>query len=50
MVRFFQAVAGKKNFLFQFEDGQKKDMSAYMLVFLSSKEEVEMDDPLSHSP
>ena len=28
-----QDVAGKKKFLFQFEDGQKKDLSASSLVF-----------------
>ena len=44
-----QDVAGKKKFLFQFEDGQKKEISSSSLVFLSSKEEVDMDDPLSHS-
>ena len=40
----------KKNFLVQFEDGQKKEISDSLLVFLSSKEEVEMDEPLSHYP
>ena len=44
------AVAGKNNSLVQFEDGQKKEMSSSSLVLLSSKEEVEMDDPQSRSP
>ena len=48
MVECVQAVLGKKILLVQFVDGQKKDMSSSLLVFLSSKEEVEMDDPLSH--
>ena len=45
-----QSVVGKKNFLIQFEDGQKKDISSYSLVFLSSKEDVDMDDPIAHTP
>ena len=43
------AVVGKKRLLVQFKYGQKKDMSSSSLVFLSSKEEVGMDDPLSNS-
>ena len=43
-------VEGKNNFLVQLEDGQKKEISSSSLVFLSSKEEVDMDEPLSHSP
>ena len=45
-----QAVVGKKKFLVQFEDVQKKEISANSLVFLISKEEVDMDEPLSRSP
>ena len=45
-----QDLVGKKNFLVQFEYGQKKEISASSLVFLSSKEEVEMDEPLARSP
>ena len=45
-----QDVVGKKRLLVQFRDGQKKEMSSSSLVFLSSKEEVEMDEPLSNSP
>ena len=44
-----QAV-GKKTLLTQFEDGQKKEIISSLLVFLFSKEEAEMDEPLSHSP
>ena len=43
-------VVVKKRFLVQFEDGQKKEMISSSLVFLSSKEEVDMDEPLSSSP
>ena len=43
-----QSLVGKKKFLVQFEDGQKKEISYYLLVFLSSKKEVEMDEPISH--
>ena len=50
LVGCVQDLEGKKNFLVQFEDGHKRDISAYLLVFLSSKEEVEMGEPLSHSP
>ena len=44
------SVVGKNKFLIQFEDGQKKDISSSLLVFLISKEEVEMDEPISHLP
>ena len=44
-----QAVTGKKNFLVYFEYGQKKEISYSSLVFLSSKEEVYMDETISHS-
>ena len=50
VVGYVQSMVGKKNFLVQFEDGQKKEISYYLLVFLSSKEEVDMDDPISHLP
>ena len=45
-----QVLMGKKIFLFKLGYGQKKEMSYSLLVFLSSKEEVEMDEPLSNSP
>ena len=45
-----QDVAGNKKFLVQFEYFQKKEIIYSSLVFLISKEEVDMDEPLSHSP
>ena len=43
-------VVGKKILLVKFEYGQKKDISSSSLVFLISKEEVDMDDPLYNYP
>ena len=43
-------VVGKKKLIFQFEYVHKKGMSYYSLVCLSSKEDVDMDEPLSYSP
>ena len=43
------SVAGKKKLLVQFEDGEKKETGSSSLVFLSSKEEVDMDEAISHS-
>ena len=45
-----QSMLFKKNFLVQFEDGHKKEISSSSLVFLSSKEEVEMDEPITDLP
>ena len=45
-----QSVVGKKKLLVQFKDGQKREISYSLLVFLSSKEEVDMDEPISHLP
>ena len=45
-----QDMVGKKRFLVQFGDGQRKDTSSSLLVFLISKKEVEMDEPLSNYP
>ena len=45
-----QSVVGKKKFLLQFEDEQKKGISSSSLVFLISKEEVDMDEPILHLP
>ena len=45
-----QILVGKKKFLNQFEDGQKKEINSSSLVFLSLKEEVEMDEAISNSP
>ena len=50
MVVCIHSVVGKKKFLVQFEDGQKKDKRSSSLVFLSLKEEVEMEEPISHLP
>ena len=50
MVVFLQDFLGKNIFLVQFGDGQNKDMSYSSLAFLSSKDEVEMNDPLSNYP
>ena len=41
---------GKKKSLLKFEDGQKKDIGYSSLVFSSSKEEVDMDEQISHLP
>ena len=45
-----QGVVGKKKFLVLFGYGQKKDMGSSSLLYLSEKEEVEMEDPISHLP
>ena len=39
-------VVGKKKILVQFKDGQKKEKSSCLLVFLCLKEEVHMDETL----
>ena len=41
---------GNNNFLFQLEYGQNKEISSSSLVFLGSKDEVDMDEAISHSP
>ena len=43
-----QDVLGKNNFLVQLEDGHKKYISYSLIVFLNSKEEVEMEEALYH--
>ena len=45
-----QSVVGKNEFLFIFEDGQKKEIGSSSLVYLSEKEEVEMEESISHLP
>ena len=47
---YVNAVVGKNRFLVQLEDRNKNQIISCLLVFLSSKEEVEMDDPLTNSP
>ena len=41
---------GKNKFPVQFEDGKKKERSSSSLVFLSSKEGVDMDEAILHFP
>ena len=43
VVVFFQSVVGKKKFLVLFEYGQKKEIGSCSLVYLSEKEEVDME-------
>ena len=45
-----QAVMCKNQLLFQLQNVQKKDMSSCSLLFLCSKEEVEMYEPLYNYP
>ena len=45
-----QSVVGKKKFLVLFEDGKKKEMGSSSLVYLSEKEEIEMEESISHLP
>ena len=50
VVGCFQTVVGKKRLLVLFEDGQKKEISYSLLVYLILKEKVEMEEPISHLP
>ena len=50
MVGCVQRVVGKNKFLVLFEDRQKKEIGSCLLVYLSEKEEVEMEEPMSHLP
>ena len=45
-----QSVVYKKNSFFLFEDRQKKEVISSLLVYLSSKEEVDMEELISHLP
>ena len=45
-----QDVMVKQNLLVQFEYGQKKEISPSLIVLLITKEEVRMEQTLSHSP
>ena len=49
VVGYVQSVVGKKEFLVQFEYGQKRDMSSCFISYVCSKEEVgqEVDEPKS---
>ena len=50
MVRCVQPLEGNNKFPFQFKDRKKKQISYTLLVFLNSKEEVEVDEEISYSP
>ena len=49
MLGHVNAVVSKKKFLVLFKDGQKIDITSSLLVFLSLDDEVDIDEPLSHS-
>ena len=49
VVGCFHYVVGNNRFLVQLEDRNKNQIISCLIVFLSSKEEVEMDDPLTNS-
>ena len=44
------SVVGKKNFLVLFKYGQKKEIGSCLLVYLSEKEEVEMEESITLFP
>ena len=46
----YHSIDEKEDYKYIGLDGQKKDMISFLLVFLSPKEEVEMDEAISHSP
>ena len=50
MVICVQSVVGKKKVLVLLEYGQKKDMVSSSLVYLSKKDEVDMEESISHLP
>ena len=43
-------MVGKNKFLFLFEEGQKKEIGSCSLVYLSEKEEVEMEESITLFP
>ena len=43
-------VVGKKMFLIKFEYGQKKEISSSSLVYLSWKDDVDMEEPIPRLP
>ena len=45
-----QSVVGKNKLLVLFEDGQKKEIGSCLLVYLSEKEEVEMEESITLFP
>ena len=52
MVGYEQALVGKKRLIFQFVDGQKRVMSASLLLYLREKEYAgqEVDEPIYDLP
>ena len=50
MVGCVHSVVGEKKFLVLFEYGQKKEIGYSSLVYLSEKEEVEIEESISHLP
>ena len=48
LVVCFQDMVGKNNYPVQFKYGQKIYISSSLILFLSSKEEVDMDESLSN--
>ena len=50
MVVCVHILMGKKNFFVIFEDGQKKEIGSSSVVYLSEKEEVDMEELISHLP
>ena len=45
-----QSLVGKKKFPVLFEYGQKKEMGSSSIFYLSEKEEVKTEEPISHLP
>ena len=45
-----QSVVGKKKFLVQLDDGQKKEIASCSLVYLNEKEEVDMEESITLFP
>ena len=50
MVGCVHSVVGNNKFLVLFEYGQKKDIGSCSLVYLSEKEEVEMEESITLFP
>ena len=50
MVGCVQSLFGKNTFLVLFEYGQKKEIGSCSLVYLSEKEEVEMEESITLFP
>ena len=50
VVIYVHSVMGKNKFLVQFEDGHKKEINSSSLVYFSSREEVEMEEPITPLP